>query len=764
MSFVIRFRNYLLLAAVVAVLAAIPLSERLSFDQRIESFFADDNLDIKVLTQSRLDFGGDEFVIIAWTEPELFAVEDDRTFESLDDLLSDKSFLPTLDDEAARRIESLADRFSQIPGVNAQKTRHLAGFLDSAPRSRTTRRAMLRLFEGSLVGSDGRTTGIVLVLLPKDQSTVSRSETFATIRQTATEFDKDTAVAGEPVQVFDMFQMVQQDAQLLFLVSLVILSTVLLVMFRSLRWMLAPVGLVLGAVIVTRAVLYLTEFELSMVGSMLNSLVTVIGIATAMHVIVHYRDLRNKTGSSAELSLQSIASQTLGDLFRPIFWTCATTAVGFGSLFVSQITPVRSFALMMCLATGIVLVSCIVVLPAALGSGRRVRPPARAPMETWLENLLSRTCRGLERHPLATGLSCLVLVAAILPGVFMLETETDFSRNFRESSSIVQSLRFVESKLGSAGTWEVAFDTPEELTDDFLHDVEDLAERLREIGARSEGFRVLAVTDVANLPPRLLGPARTLARLQRQQPELIGSLYNEESHRMRIMLRSREQQPAEIKESLIQDVRQTVHEFAADHPQFSQETTSTGMFVLLTEVIQSLLNDQRNSFLCATFGILCCMTVAFRSLRIGLIALVPNIFPVVILLGSLGWLQVPVNIGTAMIASVSMGLTVDSAIHYITAFERERRRSSVSDAILAAHHSAGRAVVFAHLALVAGFMVLTASRFIPLVYFGGLMSLSMITAIFGDLVLLPLLLRWTTPVSFTESDPNDAFDSANTAN
>ena len=175
------------------------------------------------------------------------------------------------------------------------------------------------------------------------------------------------------------------------------------------------------------------------------------------------------------------------------------------------------------------------------------------------------------------------------------------------------------------------------------------------------------------------------------------------------------------------------------------------MFLLLTEIIQSLLGDQLRSFVCASTGIFLCVTVAFRSLRIGLISLLPNIFPVVLLLGSLGWLAVPVNIGTAMIASVSMGLTVDSTIHYIFAFERARKQCSISEALQKAHAGAGRAVVFAHLALVAGFAGLTASRFIPLVYFGALMSLSMFCGVFGDLVLLPLLLRWTTPGSSVHS-------------
>jgi len=263
---------------------------------------------------------------------------------------------------------------------------------------------------------------------------------------------------------------------------------------------------------------------------------------------------------------------------------------------------------------------------------------------------------------------------------------------------------------------------------------------------------VLSLADVANLPPKIRGPVWMLRRMELRFPHLIAGMYNKDKGRMRIMLRSLEQQSAESRAAQIEDVRSIVRAFAAKSVQppdvgSGSAVTVSGMFVLLTEIIQSLLQDQLHSFLCATVGIFLCMAVAFRSLRIGLISLFPNIFPVALLLGCLGWMGVPVNIGTAMIASVSMGLTVDSTIHYIFAFERARTHCDISQALQEAHAGAGRAVVFAHLALIAGFAILTASRFIPLVYFGGLMSLSMFCGMFGDLVLLPLLLRWTTPVS-----------------
>ncbi|MCA9084889.1 MAG: MMPL family transporter [Planctomycetaceae bacterium] len=747
MKLLIAARNVLLVIAAALVLAAIPLSDRLEFDQRIESFFADDNPDLQMLKQSRTVFGGDEFVIVAWTEPRLFDIDGETYPPSLNAVLEEDVLL-RVSDTAAERIRGLAEKLNQIPGVNSGKTQHLADFLDAAPRFKNSRRAMLRLFEGTLIGRDGQTTGILLELLPEQNSAVGREVTFEEIRKTASAFSADVAVAGEPVQVFDMFQLVEEDGQQLFLVSLVILSVVLTVMFRGLRWTLMPVGLVLGSVVATRAALYLMGAELSMVSSMLSSLVTVIGIATCMHVIVHYRDLRTEhpvDENSASGRFHPVAVETLKEMAAPVFWTCVTTAVGFGSLFVSQITPVRSFALMMCLGTAVVLVGCAVIFPATLASGSRLRLPAKVPLEDWLSRILHQTCGAVERHPVLSGILCLVLFVGAVPGVFRLQVETDFSRNFKDSSTIVQALRFVESRLGGAGSWEIAFDTPEQLTDRFLEDIQRLTDRLRSLTRDDDSIRVLSLTDVTDLPPRVLGPVKALERIQVRQPDLIRSFYREDQHRMRIVIRSMEQQNSESKLKQIHDVRRTVEEFFRElNPEPPANPTTSGMFIMLAELILSLLEDQLHSFVVATVGILICMTVAFGSLRIGILSLLPNIFPVAVLMGLLGWMGSPVNIGTAMITSVSMGITVDSTIHYITAFERARRNMRVTDALQVAHGGAGRALVFAYLALIAGFTVLTASRFVPLIYFGALLSLSMVGGIFGDLVLLPLLLRWTT--------------------
>ena len=145
----------------------------------------------------------------------------------------------------------------------------------------------------------------------------------------------------------------------------------------------------------------------------------------------------------------------------------------------------------------------------------------------------------------------------------------------------------------------------------------------------------------------------------------------------------------------------------------------------------------------AAIGITVMMALAFRNPWIGLVGLVPNLFPIVLVIGAMGWMGLPVNIATAMIASVSLGLTVDSSIHYISGFRRARAAGDdVATALERTHAGVGRAVVLANLALVVGFSVLTLSHFIPLVYFGILVSVAMLGGLAGNLVLLPVLLAW----------------------
>jgi predicted RND superfamily exporter protein len=162
----------------------------------------------------------------------------------------------------------------------------------------------------------------------------------------------------------------------------------------------------------------------------------------------------------------------------------------------------------------------------------------------------------------------------------------------------------------------------------------------------------------------------------------------------------------------------------------------------LANLIESLMQDQLTSFAISAVAILIMMFIAYRHIGLAAVLLLPNMFPIVLVIGAVGWVGLPINIATAMIASVSMGLTVDSSIHYVSGYRAARARGlSCSAALRETHQGIGLALVLANVALVAGFSVLTLSHFIPLVYFGILVSVAMLGGLMGNLILLPLLLR-----------------------
>ena len=720
-------------AALVALLW-IPAS-RLQLDESIESFYAQNDPYLLAYQRSQSDFGGDEFVIVGY---------------EADD--------PTSNDEL-EQIEEFSGKLSALPGVRAASTQDLAstlrnpraeGLLRVLFRLPSTERALLGLSRRVLIGEDDRTVAIVLRLEGEQDTTVPRRETFRQIRVLAREHQPRAFVAGEPIQVHDMFRYVEQDGRILGLASSALLMAVILIFFRNLRWVILPILIIHVTLLWTKGLLELSGMKLSMVSSMLTSLITIIGIATVMHVTVTFRELRDH---HARLPAYRI---TFALLAAPIFWTCLTTAIGFGALLSSSITPVRSFAVMMALGTLLVAVACLLILPGGILIGSWQVDPGQPIGEEWVVKRLRRLARWSSTRPKRILIGTVILIVVAGLGLAKLTVETDFSKNFRSSSDIVQALTFFESRLGGVGNWEIAFDVPNELDEIDLDAVRALSDDLRslKLADGTQLTKVISLTDGLDLVPRIpddegrrgglfgrLPRFKTPTLEERRellnalQPEMETSLYNPETGRMRIVLRAREQQPAEVKLQLIDQVETVSRKYFPD-------AKATGLYVLLAYLISSLMADQLVSFALACLGVTICLAIAFRSLRIGLISIVPNVLPILLVVGGMGWSGLPINIGTAMIASVSMGLTVDSTIHYLTAYRRARAEGDTHlEAVEAAHGSVGLALTLANIALVVGFAVLTLSHFIPLVYFGILVSVAMVGGLLGNLIVLPVLLR-----------------------
>lgn len=745
----------LVFAAVLAVVCWRP-AQQLIFDQSIESMFAPHDPLLPAWREFKQLFGGQEVALAAYEEPDGLNSEN---FGRLKELTKElKTAVPGL------HVQSLATTpfGDQILVGEQQATRRLR-----------------ELLTGYLLSADRKTVAVVCMLPAHAEDQVQPGETPApgkltpsqqraadidALRKVVERYPRGT-LAGEPAMIVDGFRFLEQDGLRLEQVSTALVLLTLLISFRSLRWVVIPLLLVQLTLIVTRALLAVSGYQLSMVSSMLAAMITIVGVATIAHLIARYQ---------AELAAGVASRAALADAVRVLWWpicgAIATDIIGFGALLLSHVGPIRDFGFMTALGSFLVIPCGALVVPAIALAGAQPQPaPADAPPSR-LARALVGLWRMIERRPWQWLMGIVLVGAAAVWYSLGLRVETDFTKNFRDDSPIVRSYDFVESRLGGAGVWDLLVPVPAELDLATLGKVRTLEQQLREIrvpgdrglelGQEQGLTKVLSLVDVldAVAPIDLSGQSdnpftrgaltTAINLLQLQMPDLYTALdatqpavNGQPAQRwLRIMLRSKERMSAEAKSQIIEQVRHVT----AEHFPGPPSAKVTGFYVLLANLIQSLSADQWLTFGAAAGGIGLLLLVTLRSLRLALIALVPNALSIFLMTGALGLLGTRANMGTIMIAAVSMGLSVDASIHYLVAYRRLRRAgSSVVAALEAVQQETGSAMVFATLSLVVGFSAMASSEFVPTIYFGVLSSVTMIGGMLGNLIVLPLLVYLT---------------------
>jgi predicted RND superfamily exporter protein len=806
-DFLIAARWPLLAAAVVIAALAWYPAQQVRFDRSVENMFAAGDPLLPPYQRLKREFGGNEIVMAVYRDDYLFAPDgsgirrNSEIAQSLKQVagVKDVLSLAQINDvveklQAGKKAASLFNLFGSKNPADTWKGPPILHPSDPlAERYRD-------LFSGYTHSTDGQTAAVVCMLEPLlppsplagegpgvrgelQQALTAvdpRQTTLADLEAYITDLPdglRPGVLTGEPVMVSEGFALLEEDGRRLGTWTTLLMGLTILIFFRSLRWLLLPILTVQWTLLVTRAALVLSGLQLSMVSSMLTAVVTVIGVATVMHLTIEIRD-RRAHGLSSLDAFRGAA----GPLAWPILGAILTDVVGFGSLWWADVGPVQDFGTMMVVGSLVVIPAVCLIVPAIATTSILDRFDTVAkPDETWLAAALGRSVAAIRSRPKTVAAVSLVLAFIAAVGAVRLEVESDFTRNFRKGSEIVTAYDFVETKLGGAGVWDIMLPAPEVLDKEYVARVRRLQERLRGIRGQGSGVggqesggppaltKVISLVDAIDAievdstlaaltpspEPRAKGVAATMpvfAAALRSPPDENGQ------SRLRIMLRAYERQPAEQKRWLIDEVTRIVHEEFPlgshhaprdDMPRAAHEPNQpaaevTGFFILLTNLIESMLGDQWTTFFVCTVGIFAMLIVAFRSLRLSLIALVPNMLPIYVVMGLMGWLGLRMNMGAAMIAAVSMGQTVDASLHYIVCYQRARRGGlGVSAALTSVQQTVGQSMIFSTIALIVGFGVLITSDFVPTIYFGALMSLAMLGGLFGNLIALPLLLSWT---------------------
>ena len=605
--------------------------------------------------------------------------------------------------------------------------------------------------------------------------------------------DRATIFLGGPDMITaDMITFIKSDLTVFGAGILVFIIATLALIFRQIRFVVLPLITCALCLIIILGFLSWIDWRLTVISSNFVLLLLIITLALTIHLIVRYRELQS---NNPESNQHELVSQTVISMAKPCLYTVLTTIVAFTSLVVSDIRPVIDFGWMMTMGISLALVIAFITIPAGmvlLGKGSHTSLKDNSSAFTakfaWLT----------EHYGTLILLTAFSLAALSAYGISKLEVENRFIDYFRSDTEIYRGMETIDTALGGTTPLDIiiqapVFDEPAindveefESTDDdysldddyaFEDEYGDMEEELAQDDAsgltESYWFSSAGLADLEKLQTFIdaqpeVGKVNSLVQLyvvardlsnrdlndleiaiMRQNlsdeiyQQMVAPYLLEDIDEARIQLRAKETGGQLRRAELLEKI----HQYAIDEVGIAPKNIRfTGILVLYNNMLQSLYKSQIVTLGAVFIGIMIMFLVLFQSVKISIIAILPNFLAAGIVLGSMGIFGIPLDMMTITIAAITVGIGVDHAIHYLTRFKREfSLDSNYIGAMHRAHASIGQALFYTSITIIAGFSILALSNFIPSVYFGLLTGLAMLAALLGSMTLLPQLIIISKP-------------------
>ncbi|MEN6578035.1 MAG: MMPL family transporter [Phycisphaerales bacterium] len=624
---------------------------------------------------------------------------------------------------------NLASRLRQIEQVDGvlDITQAAAAFEKYGPEDWKDLLGHNGFFRNLLLGQDGHTFGVVAWLRRIDNPP-ERKIVVEQIESAVAELVGDTMqvhLAGTPLLNVALDRGSQEASRRILPAALAVSVIILGVVLRRLAGVLAVMCAVGATTLWTIGLMVLAGRTFNMVTITLPSLLTVLSLSAGIHMVLHIQLLLGDLGDR-----QAAVRRTVREVIPAIFLSNLTTAIGFGSLMVSDMQPVVDFGLFA--ATGMMLSFLFnaAVVPGILSWLRvgSISVPARP---THWTAPLGRIVASRRTWFLASAVVVLAVSLLLMTG---LRVESNVLKFFPADSGISRDYEFIAERLTGLYTIELDAVTESQNGSTLLKQIERLG---TDLSARPEVAQVIHYKTIATaLDPIRRSALVDMAGASENPLKFLARKYRHTdggriSLRMSILVRA-------MSGTDFYALMDFTERQAAQWLSPPAAYTLTGVVPLLNSAQNSLIMTQVRSFAAAAITVLILIGVFFASVRVFLAASLPNLLPTAVLFAAMAVLDIPLDAATVMIAGVAIGIAVDDTFHFFSCY-REARLSG-QDSPTAIHSSfqvAGRAILFTSLVATAGFVILLLAEFKPIQYFGLLAGVTMITASAADFLVLP---------------------------
>ncbi len=761
-----RPRLTLLLMLAVTVTGISGLT-RLSFDSSLASLTLPDD-PVRVFNEEvREQFGDEEIGVVVLLAPNVYDVEVVGALKGLTDELAGVGGVSrTL--SLTNASDPTSDVFSPPPLL---------------PRGPITERSVAHLRERAaanpiyvpnLVSEAGDAAGVT-VFFRHATDTEDENRVDADVQAVLDGFEGPGEIHYTGVSHIRVRAVRLMRADLLWFlpISLFFMMIVLWIAFGSLRATILPLcAVALGVGFLTGSMGW-TDTPITLTTLVLPSLLLVIGGSYSIHVVHAYLELpEEEDGQAPEQRLLA----TLSSVGLPVLVSALTTGVGFGSLAIHPIPAIAGLGKWALMGICAVAAGCLIGVPVALmslperlirGTGSTQRTDRG--LLPLLDNLVVRVGGYAIDNRVKVFAVALVAFGISAVGATHIRVDTDFLKAFRPDSEIRLANAAVAERLVGPNPVSVILtaSTPDYFRNisalrqvkdfqDFVEGMDvvgasvSLIDYLEELDLGLQATGGMVVNDEGELvdmppPPSFWDAPKEqlpqLFQLVATSPKTFSGLVDSRFQRLHITLRtslSGSLATAELREDILTFSR-------AMFPR-GVDVELAGAQVIMASASNRVIGGQVESLALAFTVIFLTLAVMFLSMRVGLAAMIPNVLPVCVFFGVMGWAGVELNLATSIIGAVALGISVDDTIHYMARLNAiVKTTPNRREALLLTLRAVARPVVATSVTLAAGFLVMCMSGFTVLVSFGWLSGLTMLVALVTNLVLLPAILA-TVPV------------------
>ncbi len=603
-------------------------------------------------------------------------------------------------------------------------------------------------------------------LLSKKKFDSDRHKNINDIRNLINKYsDKNLKVhlGGVAMIADDTIQFIKNDILLFGIGALLFILLVLYIVFKSPIWMFACIANCIASLTIMIGTVSILGWKVTVISSNFIMLILILSLSMTVHIVVRYRQLflENKEINNTDRIILALKK-----MYRPCLFAALTTIFAFATLYTSGIKPVMDFGKMMCTGLIITYVTSFLFLPILINFLN-----FNLSYETHRKTGVSSVVNIINKFPKQILLVFLLMFLLGIYGSTKLEVENSFVDYFKKDTEIYKGMKLIDDKLGGTTPLDIIIkfnendDTNfEENLDEELFDfgidydpadywfTNEKINTIKKLHDHLEQYpfsgKVLSLASIVRTAEKINSnnefDTLELAILYKKLPsdikeQIIKPYVIVDKNEARISMRLVDTHPELVRKDFLKNLNKYItNNFSAE----STDINITGILVLYNNMLESLFDSQIKSLSIVLFGIFVILIVLFKSIKIAIAAIIPNLIACFVILGTMGLLSIPLDLMTITIAAITIGIAVDNCIHYVYRYrEFILLTNNHFKTVTMCDNTVGIAIKNTSYTIIIGFSILVFSNFYPTIYFGIFTALAMFIALIGSLTLLPTLLK-----------------------